>query len=218
MFIRITNRLESDEVTEDMATPEDILSGKKAWVDGNQITGTMMNRGTVNQTLKAGESYTIPEGYHDGNGVISSDSLASQTPGTATAEDIRNGKTAWVNGVETTGTATEFTNTIFIPALYGASNKTTTHYAGGGGIELQNVSKIPIKNLIIKGESNWPTASNFTITGKSGETSTRVAFFTNTTNESDLSYDVSMYDSVTIYAYSYNGTEVKATNLKIELK
>ena len=149
MFIRITNRLESDEVTEDMATPEDILSGKKAWVDGNQITGTMMNRGTVNQTLKAVESYTIPEGYHDGNGVISSDSLASQTPGTATAEDIRNGEIAWVNGVETTGTATEFTNT---------------------------------------------------------------------TNESNLSYDVSMYDSVTIYAYSYNGTEVKATNLKIELK
>ena len=216
--IRITNRIESEEVTEDMATPEVILSGKKAWVDGNQITGTMMNRGTVNQTLKAGESYTIPEGYHDGNGVISSDSLASQTPGTATAEDIRNGKTAWVNGVETTGTATEFTNTIFIPALYGASNKTTTHYAGGGGIELQNVSKISIENLIISGESNWPTASHFAITGKSGETSTRVAFFTNTTNESDLSYDVSMYDSVTIYAYSYNGTEVKATNLKIELK
>lgn len=60
MFIRITNRLESDEVTEDMVTPEVILSGKKAWVDGNQITGTMVNRGTVNQTLKAGESYTIP--------------------------------------------------------------------------------------------------------------------------------------------------------------
>lgn len=217
--IRMTNRIESEEVPEDMATPEDILSGKKAWVAGNQITGTMVNRGTVNQTLKAGESYTIPEGYHDGKGVISSDSLASQTQGTASAEDIRNGKTAWVNGNKVTGTASEFTNTIFIPTLYGASVRgTDQHYAGGGGIELQNVSKISIENLIIKGESNWPTASNFTITGKSGETSTRVAFFTNTTNESNLSYDVSMYDSVTIYAYSYNGTEVKATNLKIELK
>ena len=217
--IRITNRIESEEVTEDMATPEDILSGKKAWVDGNQITGTMVNRGTVNQTLKAGESYTIPEGYHDGKGVINSDSLASQTQGTATAEDIRNGKTAWVNGVETTGTATEFTNTIFIPALYGASVKgADQHYAGGGGIELQNVSKISIENLVISGESNWPGASNFTITGKSGETSTRVAFFTDRINVSDLSYDVSMYDSVTIYAYSYNGTQVRATNLRIELK
>ena len=110
--IRITNRIESEEVPEDMATPEDILSGKKAWVAGNQITGTMVNRGTVNQTLKAGESYTIPEGYHDGKGVISSDSLASQTPGTATAEDIMNGMTAWVNGIEITGTA-DFSNQLF---------------------------------------------------------------------------------------------------------
>ena len=216
--IRITNRVESEEVTEDMAAPEDILTGKKAWVNGNQITGTMVNRGTVNQTLKAGESYTIPEGYHNGKGVISSESLASQTQGTATADDIRNGKTAWVNGTQVTGSATEFTNTIFIPALYGASNQTTSHYAGGGGIELQNVSKISIENLVISGESNWPSASHFAITGTSGETSTRVAFFTNTTNVSDLSYDVSMYDSVTIYAYSYNGTQVRATNLRIVLK
>ena len=101
--IRITNRVESEEVTEDMAAPEDILTGKKAWVNGNQITGTMVNRGTVNQTLKAGESYAIPEGYHDGKGVISSESLASQTQGTATADNISNGMTAWVNGNLITG-------------------------------------------------------------------------------------------------------------------
>ena len=110
--IRITNRIESDEVTEDMATPEDILSGKKAWVDGNQITGTMVNRGTVNQTLKAGESYTIPEGYHDGKGVISSDSLASQTQGTATADNISNGMTAWVNGNLITGNGKDVSDAI----------------------------------------------------------------------------------------------------------
>ena len=110
--IRITNRIESDEVTEDMATPEDILSGKKAWVAGNQITGTMVNRGTVNQTLKAGESYTIPEGYHDGKGVISSDSLASQTQGTATADNISNGMTAWVNGNLITGNGKDVSDAI----------------------------------------------------------------------------------------------------------
>ena len=110
--IRITNRIESEEVTEDMAIPEDILSGKKAWVDGNQITGTMVNRGTVNQTLKAGESYTIPEGYHDGKGVISSDSLANQTPGTATADNISNGMTAWVNGNLITGNGKDVSDAI----------------------------------------------------------------------------------------------------------
>ena len=110
--IRITNRIESEEVPEDMATPEDILSGKKAWVAGNQITGTMVNRGTVNQTLKAGESYTIPEGYHDGKGVISSDSLASQTQGTATADNISNGMTAWVNGNLITGNGKDVSDAI----------------------------------------------------------------------------------------------------------
>ena len=110
--IRITNRIESEEVTEDMATPEDILSGKKAWVDGNQITGTMVNRGTVNQTLKAGESYTIPEGYHDGKGVINSASLASQTQGTATADNISNGMTAWVNGNLITGNGKDVSDAI----------------------------------------------------------------------------------------------------------
>ena len=110
--IRITNRIESEEVSEDMATPEDILAGKKAWVNGNQITGTMVNRGTVNQTLKAGESYTIPEGYHNGNGVINSASLASQTEGTATADNISNGMTAWVNGNLITGNGKDVSDAI----------------------------------------------------------------------------------------------------------
>ena len=110
--IRITNRIESEEVAEDMATPEDILAGKKAWVNGNQITGTMVNRGTVNQTLKAGESYTIPEGYHNGKGVINSASLASQTEGTATADNISNGMTAWVNGNLITGNGKDVSDAI----------------------------------------------------------------------------------------------------------
>ena len=110
--IRITNRIESEEVSEDMATPEDILAGKKAWVNGNQITGTMVNRGTVNQTLKAGESYTIPEGYHNGKGVINSASLASQTEGTATADNISNGMTAWVNGNLITGNGKDVSDAI----------------------------------------------------------------------------------------------------------
>ena len=64
----------------------------------------MVNRGAVSQTLNAGGSYTIPEGYHNGSGKITASSLASQTPGTATANDIASGKTAWVNGKKITGT------------------------------------------------------------------------------------------------------------------
>ena len=86
------------------ATANQILSGKTAWVKGSKVTGTMPNRGAVTQTLKAGGSYTIPEGYHNGKGKITVSSLSSQTDGTATAAQILSGKTAWVNGKKITGT------------------------------------------------------------------------------------------------------------------
>ena len=97
---------------EEFKTSEDILAGKKAWVNGQKITGTMPNRGAVSQTLNAGGSYTIPEGYHNGSGVINSASLASQTEGTATADNISNGMTAWVNGNLITGNGKDISDAI----------------------------------------------------------------------------------------------------------
>lgn len=53
------------------AVPADVLSGKTfSNADGIDKVGTMVNRGAVSQTLNAGESYTIPVGYHNGNGVV----------------------------------------------------------------------------------------------------------------------------------------------------
>lgn len=82
----------------------DVLAGKVIVdKDGEPLTGTMPNRGAVNQTLNAGESYTIPDGYHSGIGKVTSNSLASQTGGTATAAHILSGQTAWVNGSKVSG-------------------------------------------------------------------------------------------------------------------
>lgn len=86
------------------AVASDILSGKTAYVDGEKVTGSMVNRGSVSRSLSAGGSYTIPQGYHSGSGRVTANSLSSQTSGTATAADIAKGKTAWVNGVKITGT------------------------------------------------------------------------------------------------------------------
>lgn len=86
------------------ATAVQILTGQTAYVNGVKVTGTMANRGAVSQALNAGGSYTIPAGYHNGNGKITANSLASQTSATATAADIASGKTAWVNGSKLTGT------------------------------------------------------------------------------------------------------------------
>ena len=53
------------------ATVSDILLGKKVVSQGNLLTGTMPDNGAVNKILtKDVETYTIPGGYHDGNGIV----------------------------------------------------------------------------------------------------------------------------------------------------
>lgn len=89
------------------ATAREILSGYKAYSGGKLLIGTMPNREAVSQTLSAGESYTIPEGYHNGSGVVIAKDLASQTQATATADNITEGKTAYVNGELITGTGVD---------------------------------------------------------------------------------------------------------------
>ena len=85
----------------------DLLTGKTANdSNGEKINGTMPNKGAVTASLNCGGSYTIPAGYHNGNGKVTANSLASQTSANATAKDIIKGKTAWVNGSKLTGTAT----------------------------------------------------------------------------------------------------------------
>ena len=87
------------------ATSSDILSGKISTDNqGNQITGTMTNHESVSQSLNCGGSYTIPAGYHNGSGIITANSLSSQTAGTAIASNILKDQTAWVNGSKLTGT------------------------------------------------------------------------------------------------------------------
>ena len=87
------------------ASAGEILAGETAYVNGSKVTGTMTNRGAVSQTINAGDSYTIPAGYHNGSGKVTGNSLASQTSATAASGDIASGKTAYVNGVKVTGTA-----------------------------------------------------------------------------------------------------------------
>ena len=53
------------------ATAAQILSGKIAYVAGAKITGSMADNGAVTQSLTTtGASYTIPAGYHNGSGKV----------------------------------------------------------------------------------------------------------------------------------------------------
>ena len=104
------------------ATAAQILSGKKAYVDGALVTGSMANNGAVAPSaLNAGGSYTIPAGYHNGSGKVTTNTLASQTSADATAAQILSGKTAWVNGSKITGSIASQAAQTITP---GTSNKT----------------------------------------------------------------------------------------------
>ena len=82
----------------------DILSGYFSInVDAEKLTGVMTNQGAKTSSLNAGGSYTIPAGYHNGSGIISANSLLSQTNADATTGDILSSQTAWVNGSQLTG-------------------------------------------------------------------------------------------------------------------
>lgn len=94
----------SDDVT---AARKNILQGKTSVTsdsDDEIVEGTMPDQGAKTAELACGESYTIPEGYHNGSGKVTAKSLASQTSANAGAGDILSGKTAYVNGSKVTGT------------------------------------------------------------------------------------------------------------------
>lgn len=58
------------------ATVSEILATKTAYVNGAKLTGTMPNRGAVTGTITTkAQEYTIANGYHDGSGKVSIDSV-----------------------------------------------------------------------------------------------------------------------------------------------
>jgi hypothetical protein len=52
-------------------TSSEILSGKDAWANGNEVVGSMPNMGKQTGTISSKDgAYTIPLGYHDGTGTV----------------------------------------------------------------------------------------------------------------------------------------------------
>ena len=57
------------------ATASEILDTKTAYKNGAKITGTMPNNGAVSGSISdVSTPYTVPNGYHDGSGVVGIDS------------------------------------------------------------------------------------------------------------------------------------------------
>ena len=77
------------------ALPAEVLSGKTFTNDNGAQTGTMPNRGAVSETLTAGQIYTVPEGYHNGEGTVTvsgyslpKDKILADNPNDATKSGL----------------------------------------------------------------------------------------------------------------------------------
>lgn len=98
------------------AAASDLRSGKKAWVDGNEVTGTVPARSASDVSV-SGKTVTIPAGIYD-SPVSKSVADGNVTP-TATVEGDEIGDTASDYPVEVTPAAS-------VAAGYVSGNKTGT--------------------------------------------------------------------------------------------
>lgn len=150
-------------------TAADVLNGKTFYNGSGYASGTMPPIGTVNVTLKAGEAYNIPQGYHEQAGKVSAASMTSQTPGTATAGNISGGKTAWVNGALLTGTMKD-NGTPSTTLNAGAGYDITAGYYQGGRIMARDLASQTVGNAtadnISAGKTAWVNGAMVTGNGK----------------------------------------------------
>ena len=173
--------------TDGTATAANILKDKTAYVDGKLVTGTMTNNGTVNKTLNAGGSYTIPVGYHSGSGKVTVNSLASQTDGTATAAQILKGQTAYVDGAKVTGTMTN--NGAVSKALNAGGSYTIPagYHSGSGTVTANSLSSqtsaTAVASDIASGKTAWVNGSKVTGTA-STKTLVKLGTFSGTSTPS----------------------------------
>lgn len=71
------------------AVAADVLAGKKCSTDNGDVVGSMPNNGAIT-IIPSGNDQAIPQGYHNGNGVVKAATLVSQAGGTAIITDDAN--------------------------------------------------------------------------------------------------------------------------------
>lgn len=206
------------------ATAEDsnVLSGKVYYNNNGKREGTMPNRGGMSAELAAGGSVSIPEGYHNGEGVVRAQDLASQTQGDAGAGNIDSGKTAWVNGVQVTGTSTKVdTSGATATAADIVSGKTAwvngAKVTGSGKIVTNNGAhcyRSNSSNWYVDGAINLPDNAYVKVTGYYDYSvlyfNTRLLRNNNSTHVQYLPVTSSTYKAVEVY-YNKTSEDIKVT-------
>lgn len=148
------------------ATAGDVLAGKTIVVaDGTEITGTMVDNGTVNKTLDAttgNQSFTIAAGKHSGSGTVQIVLETKTATPTTSAQNI----------TPTSGKVLSKVTVNAIPAQYGDTTGDTAVaaniLAGATAHTIQNGSAVQItgtmaNNGAIAGSIDGLTTTSYTV-------------------------------------------------------
>ena len=128
-----------DAYTQDAnATAAEILSGKTAYVNKSKITGNMPNIGTTTLIISTTNEVTIPQGYHDGGGKATIDSIELEK---LISSNIKNGVT--ILGVQGTLTGSEMVSVTTKTVTPTTSVQTYTPPAGVDYFSQFTVNAIP---------------------------------------------------------------------------
>lgn len=128
----------------------DVLKNK-TFLAGDQIrTGNVESVAPSTTYLNCDQTYNIPAGIHTTGGKVVANSLASQTPGDATAAQIVSNKVAWVGGERRVGT---FTGQIL--TLTSSREAQTKTAAAGTYYSTVTVNKYPDASGTYTCPANW---------------------------------------------------------------
>lgn len=133
------------------AVAADVLTGK-TFSNANAvgIAGTMVNRGAVSATISAGQSYTIPEGYHNGSGVVTDNTQLNPASQLITRNENAL-KTYTISGtdieyVHATGNSSAYTDGTMATGLYSVDVHVPSNFrsASSGNVHCSSLSSTQV--------------------------------------------------------------------------
>ena len=122
-----------DDTSDATATASDIIVNKTAYVNGQKITGTMSERGAVNEVITQKDTvYTISKGHHNGNGTVS---IVQSEQDKIIPENIKNGVAILgVEGSFTSDADASAAEILLGKAAYNSSGKVTGTMTNNGAV------------------------------------------------------------------------------------
>ena len=134
----VINRLQGGSLPVELtgtALPEHVLEGETFYKDDpdTKQTGSMRNQGNLQVELRDGNTYTIPEGYHNGSGQITVPK--KELTGNAVPEYVLEGQSFYSNDPDTKKLGAMANNgSIQIELSFGGTYAIPKGYHDGNGV------------------------------------------------------------------------------------